>query len=471
MQNFISGDNLVLNIKNFRNRLIFQKIEQFSLTTAFQILYACLGTFVYQCQFIKGHMNDMPNRPNLPTRTGGCSACGLCAAVCSAHAIEIRENEDGFLRPYVDSEHCRACHACERMCLKAADPAQESAPFSVRAYAAYTTDRERRLQASSGGVLSILAVQIVRKGGIVFGVSMKDRDHAEYISVERESDLPRLQGSKYLPADASVCYKEMAQVLRKGRSVLFVGLPCQVKAVRAKFGYRHENLLTADLACFGIPSKLAYNAWIRELETNAGKPVKHISFRDKTMGWKAYKMKVVYKDDSEEVIKNNPFHELFISGTCLNDACYACKKTATSHVSDLTVGDFWGGALTKEEQQLGVSCVVCHSRKGEDALTDMGELLHRSPISTDEAEHLNKGMRIGKRRMYKSRRKVLDALRRNSATSVKEQYVLPQGVPRYLLFTWAKRDIFLPNALSVFLYLLPQRAHKLLNLAAAFLKR
>lgn len=38
-----------------------------------------------------------------------CTSCQMCAAVCAKNAIEIRLNEDGFYRPYLDEDKCVDC--------------------------------------------------------------------------------------------------------------------------------------------------------------------------------------------------------------------------------------------------------------------------------------------------------------------------------------------------------------------------
>ena len=47
-----------------------------------------------------------------------CTSCQMCAAVCSKVAIEIKLNEDGFYRPYVDEERCVDCGLCVKICRK-----------------------------------------------------------------------------------------------------------------------------------------------------------------------------------------------------------------------------------------------------------------------------------------------------------------------------------------------------------------
>ena len=42
----------------------------------------------------------------------------MCAAVCSRNVINIKLNEEGFYRPYVDKDKCTDCGLCTKVCYK-----------------------------------------------------------------------------------------------------------------------------------------------------------------------------------------------------------------------------------------------------------------------------------------------------------------------------------------------------------------
>jgi heterodisulfide reductase subunit A len=45
-----------------------------------------------------------------------CRACGKCVDVCEFHALELRENEAGVMRVYVNEALCKGCGTCASVC-------------------------------------------------------------------------------------------------------------------------------------------------------------------------------------------------------------------------------------------------------------------------------------------------------------------------------------------------------------------
>ena len=45
-----------------------------------------------------------------------CCGCTACYAVCPVHAIDMREDEEGFLYPFIDERKCLKCYSCLNVC-------------------------------------------------------------------------------------------------------------------------------------------------------------------------------------------------------------------------------------------------------------------------------------------------------------------------------------------------------------------
>ena len=65
-----------------------------------------------------------------------CYGCGACCNVCPAGAIDMKENKEGFLEPFIDEEKCISCEKCKKVCpsvncLYSNDPEPDIFAFSA----------------------------------------------------------------------------------------------------------------------------------------------------------------------------------------------------------------------------------------------------------------------------------------------------------------------------------------------------
>ena len=95
-----------------------------------------------------------------------CCGCNACVQKCPRQCIEQFEDAEGFVYPRVDKARCIGCGLCEKVC-PVIDQNPESKPLQV--LAGWNGNEEIRMQSSSGGVFTLLAEQIIGRGGVVFG--------------------------------------------------------------------------------------------------------------------------------------------------------------------------------------------------------------------------------------------------------------------------------------------------------------
>lgn len=62
---------------------------------------------------------------------------------------------------------------------------------------------QKTKESTSGGIFIPLAKSTLEKGGVVFGCAYDENLVARHIAVEKEADLHKLQGSKYVQSDLS----------------------------------------------------------------------------------------------------------------------------------------------------------------------------------------------------------------------------------------------------------------------------
>ena len=299
-----------------------------------------------------------------------CCGCAACAQVCPAGCISMKPDGEGFWYPVVEESSCIGCDACDRVCPVL--NASERGETVLRSVAAYVKDSELREQSSSGGLFSLLADTVLDANGVVYGAAFEDDFSVAHRRVESAEDLAALRGSKYLQSRTETTFRDVQEDLKQGRPVLFSGTACQVSALQRFLGEDCDRLVTVDVLCHGVPSPGVWQAYLREAEKMAACPVKKVSFRSKTTGWKQFALRLEFEDGtvSETPFPQDPFMQLFLRNAILRPSCHACPFKALERDSDLTLGDAWGvdQVFSDMDDDRGTSIALVHTEKGMELL-------------------------------------------------------------------------------------------------------
>lgn len=295
-----------------------------------------------------------------------CCGCGACASGCPKACVEMRANDEGFLYPVVDGVRCSHCGRCEKVC-----PVLNTQLLRkwerVEAWGATARDEALVKKSSSGGVFSLLALSVLRSGGVVYGAAFCDGfQSVRHVRIDNEADLERLRGSKYVQSDIADCYVQAREDLLSGRTVLFSGTPCQIAGLKGYLREEYEELICVDVACHGCPSPLLWKKYIDNAAGN--KKVVDVCFRDKRSGWRQFGLCLKYVNGERyERMDRNPYMHMFLRDYCLRESCYHCAVKEAGSAADITIGDFWGVELVAEDlnNDRGVSLALLHTEKGK----------------------------------------------------------------------------------------------------------
>lgn len=298
-----------------------------------------------------------------------CTGCHACYSVCPVSCIAMREDEEGFLYPYVESKKCINCGRCGNVCpsLKMTECERE-APESI--YAAKNLDNQVRRKSSSGGIFSLVAKYILKNGGVVFGASMsEDYKYVVHIMVESESELGKLRGSKYVQSKIGDCYFKAKQQLMAGRIVLFTGTPCQIAGLRSYLGKNYEKLYTQDVICHGVPSPKIWRNYVNRKEETFKSQVTNISFRYKEHGWNNNSLIFEFLNGTKYIKKQSedPYMVGYLTNIYLRPSCYQCMYKNYERESDITLADFWGieKIMPEMDDGIGTSLIMINTEKGK----------------------------------------------------------------------------------------------------------
>lgn len=240
-----------------------------------------------------------------------------------------------------------------------------------------------------------LALNIIEKGGVVFGCAYDDKLVARHIAVSNKADLYKLQSSKYVQSDLSGVYAQIKKLLNDGRHVLFSGTGCQAAGLRTFLAKDYEKLLIVDIVCHGVPSPKLFAIYVDWMGKKLGGKLNEYNFRSKEKrGWDLY-----YKASSGAKSKSDygffdPYYNAFLNCKTYRESCYNCKFANSNRVSDITLADYWGIQKFHPEffDSNGVSLVLINSAKGKKAFDSIKNVIDFIPSKLEYAVVMNKNL-------------------------------------------------------------------------------
>ncbi len=295
-----------------------------------------------------------------------CTGCFACYNVCPQHCIDMVNDNEGFKYPKVNMQLCNNCGLCEKVCPILNNFRVENNPI---AYACYNYDEKIRLASSSGGVFTLVAEQVLKNEGVVFGAGFDEEFLVTHDIVETKENLGNIRGSKYVQSEIGDTYKQAKDSVKQGRQVLFTGTPCQISGLKSYLGHDYDNLFSMDIICHGVPSPKVWEKYILFREKIAGVPARRIAFRRKDEGWKRYSVSFLFKNDTEyrKSFDRDLYMQAFLKNFCLRPSCYNCKFKGLNRQSDITLADFWGiqNILPEMDDDKGTSLIFINSKAGK----------------------------------------------------------------------------------------------------------
>ena len=289
----------------------------------------------------------------------------------------------GFSYPVVDQLHCVDCHLCERVCpfLNETSPCEP-----VECLAAASDDDDIRRASSSGGIFTLLASDVISRGGVVFGARFDTEWAVRHdYAVTLEGIVP-LCRSKYVQSVIGDSFKLAERFLEQGREVLFTGTPCQIAALRLYLGKKCQSgLFSVEVVCHGVPSPKVWKEYLRF--KSKGRAVSVVNFRDKSTGWRNYSLRI------NKWCQHHDFDHYmvcFLSNCSLRPSCFNCPAKSGRSGSDITLGDLWGveRLAPSLSDNRGTSLVVVNTEAGK-ALIERCGIPRTAPVDYRQAVAFN----------------------------------------------------------------------------------
>lgn len=319
-----------------------------------------------------------------------CCGCAACLNTCPKQCIKMVPDDEGFSHPIVDITTCVDCGLCEKVC-PMLHPFSEKEPLS--SIAAINKDNEIRRKSSSGGFFYALAEMVISRKGVVFGASFDEQWNVRIDYTDNLEGVEKFQGAKYVQAEVGNAYKKIGAFLKKGKWVLFTGLPCQISGLKHFLNQDYENLITAECVCHSVPSPKVWRSYLKSI--SEGRTIKEINFRNKDKGWSSYGYQLVINFNNGESFKapsSNVYMQGLVQNLTVRPSCAKCTaKNGRSH-ADFSMGDYWGvwDLQPEMDDNKGTSIVVIHTKRAVDLLTKLNIKVKKANL--EEARKYNSGL-------------------------------------------------------------------------------
>lgn len=304
-----------------------------------------------------------------------CTACGACAFVCAKNSITMIEDEHGSVYPSLDSTNCVECGRCQKTC-PILSPLDVNTPQI--AYSAWSSDEKERETSASGGIAAEIYKKAVSEGCDIAGAVQQDDFRVVMQLSSDEKAILKFKNSKYVFSEAWHVYQEIKQSLKADKNVVFIGLPCQVAALRKIFR-ENEKILFVEVVCHGTAPFSYLKQHIEHIEHTKNEKAIRMSFRDPDTYTYTYTYTfTLYNKDGKRFYaevprKTDTYQYAYHSTISYRENCYHCHFAREQRIADITLSDYKGlGRMAPcSYGETNVSCILVNTEKGKKFIKEM----------------------------------------------------------------------------------------------------
>lgn len=316
-----------------------------------------------------------------------CTACSACASICPKSCISLKEGFLGGVFPVIDETNCINCGLCVKTC-----PNNNSLPFvkPQEVYVGWSLDNDVRNNSASGGIVSSIYKYAIDNNIQTYGVAWDRKNGCKFEEIKSESDIKRCRNSKYVYADINDTYNKILISLKSGRKVFFIGLPCQVSALKCFLNKDYDDLVCIDIVCHGIAPATYLKQHVKYIEEKKARQCNELFFRNPS--FQTYTYTFTLEDNrgifyKKKVVDSDNYQLGYHKCLIYRENCYTCKYAQPDRLGDLTVSDFSG--LGKLAPYYGsyqnVSCILENTAKGTMLLNDLNGIIYVEKRPREEA--------------------------------------------------------------------------------------
>lgn len=270
--------------------------------------------------------------------TENCSVCTACVSKCPKSAINISKKVYNEIKV---NNKCVDCNICKNNCPGNKTKEKNNPVFKVARVKSSTNINK----STSGGLFGEIARYVLKHSGIVYGAVFSDDFHSvKHTRCTNSDDLNKILKSKYVRSNMNNNFLLAEKDLKKGKTVLFSGTPCQIAGLKCFLKKDYSNLITVDIICHGTPSEKIWSKYLTSLEIKFQSKAKYVDFRYFNEKEPAKIFLVEFKNGKKynDVLYNTTYGKAFFTGLINYPSCGNCQFKAFKNYSDITLCDAWG---------------------------------------------------------------------------------------------------------------------------------
>ncbi|MCC3348772.1 Coenzyme F420 hydrogenase/dehydrogenase, beta subunit C-terminal domain [Phocaeicola coprocola] len=363
-----------------------------------------------------------------------CCGCWACENICPKNCISMKEDNEGFRYPEVNTKICIECGLCEKIC-----PIQNTPHNNneiTDSYVIQHKNNEIRRDSTSGGFFSAICDYVIAQNGYVFGAVYNEKMEVVHYGTNQKEEIKRFRGSKYVQSQIGNTYQETKSLLLKGYLVCFSGTPCQIAGLKNFLRKEYTNLITVDLVCRGNPSPLLLKKYLAYQEKYYNSKITKVKFRDKYYGYDFSTMTLEFQNEKIQYhygMEGDPMLKFFFLDLCSKPACHQCKFKTIERVSDFTIFDCWNAkSFTKKMDKKGATHVFIHSSKGHEVFEQLKSYFHYQKTDIQQAVRQDGCMILSSTTPSKNREQFFNDLNSLPFDKVQKKY-FPLTLKRKLI--------------------------------------
>ena len=352
-------------------------------------------------------------------KAGLCIGCGVCAYSDAIGAMQYSHKQEQYVPVLTDGNGNDAfgfalCPGKGYNIIADSQGLFDEARYDLELgyvyshCAAFSNDREVMANASSGGMMTQIAIFLL-ESGIVDRVLVTDFTYgpaprAACILAKSRSEILGAQGSKYCPVDLSNAVRE---IKNNSYKVAVLGTPCQIAGIRNiqknDAAFCEKVVMTIATFCGGVKSYRNVDLLARRHGID---PKGVTFFRFRGNGQPGSMLIRESGGRAAEV----PYPQ-YVGHTGLSKhlRCHLCVD-ATGELADIACGDAWVPRFLKSPNAWSV--VIARSRRAADLIETMAwkGIITTAGISLEEIKSSQRENLRSKKVRQKSRRRLYRAL-------------------------------------------------------------